>query len=575
MRLRWGWVPSWRAELRRRGRLRPGKIGTLQCRSRSTLSSIESAAAEGGDSSSVQLSISNPALLLNNVSHRYATLSRILMEYIDNAIDDKEEEHRLNGRYLEPLQLLVDVKIDKSCKGGAQVREIAVRDNARGMARAKLMRLLEHIGESEKKLTPWLNGQFGFGMHAFRAAAEQMVVRTRHEDDDATYELNIHRMETSFRPAQVSSQPLEHASSRSTGTEVILKGIDPDWARELLPATTAGDQSMNAAPSQHALVSEIELHFERLLSRENLSVKHQQQQQQRHGCPFISRRSKYKQQLWSHPQLVGYIERNGARERLYKELYALEDELFKALNAELEKQGSSSGWGWVREVSLDIMENVLDAALYRLVLTNRKEEKGLDEGEVWGEALDQEEKPATAGKKGDKQEPSPSRADAEGGEENDPRKANRQTIERNDGESTTKEAATKNRRKTRSMPYQIVLRELPETSGGQARRYQRVGSSIEINTQHPDFQGRVRQRRGRMQFNERLSAYLANVITASYKDVFYEDRGQQPDRGQIYDDMLRDAARLEQHLKRQMPRLQRELEKVGKKAPSGRKKDKA
>jgi len=583
-------LPQWRLQcVGVRGSIRTWRMGLKQTRS----------LCGEATRTAVGLQISNPALLLNNVSHRYSNLARILMEYVDNAIDDREHEFREHGRYLEPLELLVDLMYDGEATGKKGPNRIIVRDNCRGMRQEKLMRLVENIGESEKKLTPWLNGQFGFGMHAFRAAAERLVVRTRHEDSQDVTEIEIDRMETSFLPATTSPEPLAHASPKGTGTEVTLEAVDVDWGRDL---------------TAESLAQEIEHHFERLLTRPNLEVRvrafgqeggddyHTEISNEIICAPFdygtikgaafeascslddgssvnlhlkvadreyegqrarvfllgrrineignifsFVRKSKYKQQLWSHPQLLGYIEvegiepvitrdefkRNAARELLYNKLVELEEEIQKALTSELEKQ---------REISLGVIENVLGNVLHRqLVLADRRaEQPGVpkpegDEGERTNTEVAVDEKQAREEKK--------SSSDS------------KQNSEGNTGP----------KKPTQKTNLAIVMRDLPVTGDGVLRRYQTVGNLIEINTSHPDFRSRVKQKRGRLHFTDRLAAYLANVITASYRDHYYNEKGKDPNRYQVYDDLLRDAAQLEQALRRQMPRLQREIESIGKK----------
>lgn len=52
------------------------------------------------DSSTFDLQISNPAALLNEIARRYESSERILMEFVDNALDDVEPLYRANARCL-------------------------------------------------------------------------------------------------------------------------------------------------------------------------------------------------------------------------------------------------------------------------------------------------------------------------------------------------------------------------------------------------------------------------------------------------------------------------------------------
>ena len=133
----------------------------------------------------IDLEISDPVLMLNEVAKRYETAERVLMEYVDNALDDAEALYRQNnGAYPYPIQ--IDITIDSAN------RAVTVQDNCRGMTRSTLERIVRSIGESEKRGQTWVNGRFGFGVHAFRAAARRISFQTRHIDG-SQYTLELQR----------------------------------------------------------------------------------------------------------------------------------------------------------------------------------------------------------------------------------------------------------------------------------------------------------------------------------------------------------------------------------------------
>jgi hypothetical protein len=124
-------------------------------------SASASASAASASNESLELRVSNPAMLLNDIAHRYESTARIVMEYVDNPIDDAEEEFRdNNASYPHP----VDVEITIGAHSRKSARFIQIRDNCRGLERDKLLGLVRKIGDSSKKAVPWLNGQFGFGV---------------------------------------------------------------------------------------------------------------------------------------------------------------------------------------------------------------------------------------------------------------------------------------------------------------------------------------------------------------------------------------------------------------------------
>lgn len=188
-------------------------------------------------------------------------------------------------------------------------------------------------------------------------------MRTRHQDSQEVIEIEIDRMETRFAPAGFSPYPLAHASVAGTGTEVTVDGIDSDWGKDLTAKVLAQEiqhhferlltrpnlevrvreridnesenndelvvNELTCAAFDYSVIkgatfeakcnlddgSSLELH---------LKVADREYEGQRARVFLLGRRineignilsfvrkSKYKQQLWSHPQLLGYIEVEG------------------------------------------------------------------------------------------------------------------------------------------------------------------------------------------------------------------------------------------------------------------------
>ena len=57
----------------------------------------------------------------------------------------------------------------------------------------QLTRLVSGIGNSKKKSTPWMNGQFGFGIQAFRGAAQSFDIYTTQRGLPTIYHLHVDR----------------------------------------------------------------------------------------------------------------------------------------------------------------------------------------------------------------------------------------------------------------------------------------------------------------------------------------------------------------------------------------------
>ena len=93
------------------------------------------------------------------MAERYLSTSRILMEFVDNALDDAEALYDGEAdAYLRPVT--VDVHVSRA-QGS-----LRIVDNCRGMAPDVLSRVVMRVGESRKRGASFVNGQFGFGMQA-------------------------------------------------------------------------------------------------------------------------------------------------------------------------------------------------------------------------------------------------------------------------------------------------------------------------------------------------------------------------------------------------------------------------
>ncbi len=200
------------------------------------------------DSSTFDLRISDPAAILNEIARRYESTERILMEFVDNGLDDAEVLYRANAEAY-PFEVRIDVMVDVTR------RYVTVRDNCRGMRRETLERIIVEVADSGKKGNPWVNGQFGFGVHAFRAAAGRIQFRTKHADDQHI-ELHLQRdQHRDIRRPWVSAEPFP--TDTGTGTQVTVGPFDEEWFDNV---------------SADSVKREIERHFERLLARPNLTI---------------------------------------------------------------------------------------------------------------------------------------------------------------------------------------------------------------------------------------------------------------------------------------------------------------
>lgn len=196
----------------------------------------------------INLEISDPVLMLNEIAKRYESTERVLMEYVDNALDDAEALYREHdGAYPYPIR--IDILAD------FQAGSITIQDNCRGMTREVLERVVRNVGESQKRGQSWLNGRFGFGVHAFRAAADRITFQTKHALS-SHHTLTLHREQhRGIKEAKRVDAPFP--TGGGSGCVVTLADFQPDW----LQAVTAA-----------SIQAEIERHFERIIARPNLQI---------------------------------------------------------------------------------------------------------------------------------------------------------------------------------------------------------------------------------------------------------------------------------------------------------------
>ncbi len=540
-----------------------------------------------------KIRIGDPVGLINNISRLYQSVTRILMEYVDNSLDDAEELFRASGeRYPGPI--FIRVRINKKQK------QVAVMDNCRGMKRRDLLRIVTGIADSNKKAQPWTHGEFGFGVHSFRACCRDIDILTKNAGDRA-YRISINRDRNTVPDEAV----LESFPQHDTGTVVVLKNFDPDWWKEV---------------SAEAIREEIEKHFDRLLARDNLFVTVDTGADRLYCRPFdykavpgevlarsinhlggkardglflyrpieiylkvaespfpgrnpvffdqgrrideiqsiksYRNKSKYRTGLWGHPHLIGYVELGGvlrpvisrddfqrgeARTEFYKALVEMEDEIRGLVNRR-DRDAEAAGLGTLEGMLSKMMAKLAreDALSFRKsFLPGGDTPLGPDpdSGMLLAE-------PADATFEGE----------AEGKGAGEPGQL---TPVSDEGD------ATMSGRPRRRSGFDLRFSPLPlelitDESTGEPMRSSYADGTIVIYMEHPDFKERVeRTRSGRIKLGSRLATYISSIIATYYKDSFYEKYKFQPDvrqkldsRVDMFDDHLGFTCRFEELLQR-------------------------
>lgn len=180
------------------------------------------------------------------------------MEFIDNSVDAAERENILLSLLaceetdLQMVEIMISIT-GKSYKNS----KVGITDNCTGMK--ELKKVVERIGNSEKKSQPWLNGQFGYGLYSFMSICEILEIRTKHVDN--WYSEYIKICKTDFLIDDLSDLKFdiitEQPHTPVSGTEVVLSGFSRDSWLEIDP---------------DALKEQIERHFELLLRSPNIKI---------------------------------------------------------------------------------------------------------------------------------------------------------------------------------------------------------------------------------------------------------------------------------------------------------------
>ncbi len=191
--------------------------------------------------------------LIPSVSSLYQDPARVFLEFIDNALDSAEKLYSVSSQsYLRPIQIQLLI-LDKSFQ-----RSVIISDNCAGIER--LSHVVESIGNSDKKADFTTNGQFGYGIYSFMALFDQMEITTKTHQTPAK-QMIIHRNQFDAKrqeevvfpdPKTIDCFPY------ITGTTITLSRCDKDKLRSF---------------SAEKIHQEIERHFELLLRRKNLSIK--------------------------------------------------------------------------------------------------------------------------------------------------------------------------------------------------------------------------------------------------------------------------------------------------------------
>jgi len=210
---------------------------------------------------SIPLSIS--PRVIPSIASLYNDTNRIFMEYIDNSIDSAEEF--FDSKKLSYTKNIIVTLILRS-------DSVVIRDNCFGIT--NFTKVVRSVGNSDKKAQPWTNGQFGYGIYSFMAACNELKIISKLQEEKNAQTITIRRQQfdTDDQKDVNFADPEKINYTCASGTEVVLSEFDKDMWKQI---------------DFEEIKNEIEKHFERLLSRENLKIKIINQDNKEYICqPF-------------------------------------------------------------------------------------------------------------------------------------------------------------------------------------------------------------------------------------------------------------------------------------------------
>lgn len=192
--------------------------------------------------------------IIPSIASLYNDVNRIFMEYVDNSIDSADQHWYEPGKNSYSRQIEIRVKISGH---SAKDATITISDNCFGIT--NFTKVVESIGDSDKKNQRFTNGQFGFGIFSFMAACETLEVSSKEKNKEGrNLELNRAMFdEKRTEDVKISDPNTLIKFPTEFGTIMRLSGFDKEIWKSIDAKT---------------LKEEIEKHFELILRRGNLTI---------------------------------------------------------------------------------------------------------------------------------------------------------------------------------------------------------------------------------------------------------------------------------------------------------------
>lgn len=584
-------------------------------------------------------------VLINNVASRYLSPARIITEFVDNSIDDMEPHYNAEeNTYSRPVNIEVHVNSKKSY---VRIVDNANGMSADTLARlVSNIGDSSKRGDEKKLSTVNGRFGFGVQSFRAAAHKISFVSRCRDSSSSnissKQFQLSFTRDQADNinPPREMSIDSMgKFAAGSDSGTEVTIEQWKNDWltgnggAEKLheqlqrhferllhrqnirlcviddvkditytcLPvdyAAAYGGGSGNVVETDNIIEQRIYVGSKQQKQKEfidvlfmilpkdtgetrpvNIFCNGRRVSSVRYLKSFMSKSKNA--WIWNHPKLVGHIEascltpvitrdefkKNAMRNKVYQELYSME--------AELSTRLENHGHNYIHsDETFQKLESVINSAL-SLVVREEKLSKISHDLNYGDDSTDRND--ITFGM-----------AELPGkSEENDIDNVEIPSVAPSSNDNTEDVSPL-----TSSSP-----RRQPDTSIARGvglgvkfvknlennRRAKLVGSYIEIDVTHPDFETRVASKNGHPKLTERLLGYIANVVSAAYRSSVHTvpTGGTESDlhagildqtiqegasSDVVYDEMLdtivESSTRLEEKLQKRLPALQKEIDQM-------------
>ncbi len=197
--------------------------------------------------------------ILKSFASMYSDTNRIIMEYIDNAIDAAELFYvRETNSYSKEIEITIE--LDGNSYDYAR---LMIKDNCTGIK--DLSKLLSSIGSSNKIEDNNTNGQFGFGIYSYLVLCNSIYINTKHSENTYVEQVKVNASSldvpdsqgAQFNVEKISLLDYEPTETPSPRTWITLEDFDKERFKEI---------------DMKILWNEIQKHFELILRRNNIKI---------------------------------------------------------------------------------------------------------------------------------------------------------------------------------------------------------------------------------------------------------------------------------------------------------------